>query len=66
MRSRYSILKTEVVMFFTDLSLCQRLAFASFHTSNAGFFSLEMAGFMVTQQASKQKPCVDLQESGAV
>lgn len=27
-------------MFFTDLSLCQRLAFASFHTSNAIFFSL--------------------------
>lgn len=37
-RSRRNTLKTEEGMFLTDLPLCQRLAFANFHTSDAIIF----------------------------
>ena len=43
-----------------ETSICQLSYFG------CCYFSLEIAGFMLTQRASKQKPCVDLQESDAV
>lgn len=43
-----------------ETSICQLPCFGCY------YFSLEIAGLVHAQQASEQKPCVDLQESDAV